>query len=257
MAVSRKSTYPYRFECVISGTRSLKLYKQDNFPEWDSSFLNKKIAIYVKYTITDSKTGNSYNWQATAYTTDQINNDYRVSLATGNFPIIEYKSPEMYKIDFLTKAFNKRTCRTESLCMLYGYLLPSTLISETQISYMTFTLAPEFGYSSITTYDSCAMQEKNDDYNPVTCTASRNDSDFTIKFVPQTYNHNYKLINIDTSTASNLFLSPKNPGPHYQTKVNLFSSSDVLLESMMVNLTKVYGSQLAYADMSASIPMDA
>ena len=38
---AQATPYPYRFECVISGTRSLKLYKQDNFPEWDSSFLKK------------------------------------------------------------------------------------------------------------------------------------------------------------------------------------------------------------------------
>ena len=40
-------------------------------------------------------------------------------------------------------------------------------------------------------------------------------------------------------------------------KVNLFTTSDILYESMMVNLTTVYGSLLDYNFMSVRIPKDA
>lgn len=101
------------------------------------------------------------------------------------------------------------------------------------------------------------MEEKNDDLNPITCTASRKDSDVTIKFFPTSYNHNYKLISIDTSNQAQLFKAPAYPGTHYQMKVNLFTSSDILVESMYVNLTTVYGNLLNYTFMYVKIPKDA
>ena len=60
--------------------------------------------------------------------------------------------------------------------MIYGYIEPSTPQSSIAIKKMLFTLAPEFGYSKLKSYDSCVMEEKNDDYNPITCTASRSNS---------------------------------------------------------------------------------
>lgn len=101
------------------------------------------------------------------------------------------------------------------------------------------------------------MKEKNDDPNTITCTANRTNSDVTVKFIPSSYNHNYKLINIDTSDQTKLFKAPAYPGTHYQMKVNLFTSTNVLVESMMVNLTTVYGDLLNYTYMSARIPKDA
>lgn len=101
------------------------------------------------------------------------------------------------------------------------------------------------------------MEEKNDDFNPTTCSAARADSDVTIKFLPSSYNHNYKLVTIDTSDQTKLFKAPAYPGTHYQMKVNLFTSSDVLVESMKVNLTTVYGNLLNYVYMSVRIPKDA
>ena len=101
------------------------------------------------------------------------------------------------------------------------------------------------------------MEEKNDDFNPTTCSAARADSDVTIKFLPSSYNHNYKLVTIDTSDQTKLFKAPVYPGTHYQMKVNLFTSSDVLVESMKVNLTTVYGNLLNYVHMSVRIPKDA
>ncbi len=89
--------------------------------------------------------------------------------------------------------------------MFYGYLLPSTEYATTQIRYMVYTLPKEFGYSKNTNYDQCSMEEKNDDYNPITCSASRSDSDVSIKFYPTSYNHNYKLVSIDTSDQTQLF----------------------------------------------------
>ena len=212
-STAEATPYPYRFECQVTGTRTLKLYKQDNFPDWDTSFYNRNVVIYLKYTISNSKSGNSNYWYAYAYTTNAVNTDYLVSRAQGYFPIIEYQSPYIYKVNFPTQAFSKRTCRTNSKCMFYGYLLPSTLQSDIQLNYMTYTLPPEFGYSKTRTYDSCSMEEKNDDYNPITCTASRRDSDVTIKFQPISYNNNYKLVAIDASNSnfSLLLLNILNP----------------------------------------------
>jgi hypothetical protein len=78
-----------------------------------------------------------------------------------------------------------------------------------------------------------------------------------MKFAPTSYNHNYKLVTIDTSDQAKLFKAPAYPGTHYQMKVNLFSSSNLLVESMYVNLTTVYGELLNYTYMSVRIPKDA
>lgn len=101
------------------------------------------------------------------------------------------------------------------------------------------------------------MEEKNNDFNPITCTANRTNSDVSVKFYPNSYNHNYKLVTIDTSDQTKLFKAPAYPGNHYQMKVNLFTSANVLVESMMVNLTTVYGDLLAYNSILITIPKDA
>lgn len=101
------------------------------------------------------------------------------------------------------------------------------------------------------------MEEKNNDFNPITCTANRSNSDVILKFYPNTYNHKYKLVTIDASDKTKLFKAPAYPGNHYQMKVNLFTSADVLVESMMVNLTTVYGDLLDYNYLLITIPKDA
>lgn len=50
-----------------------------------------------------------------------------------------------------------------------------------------------------------------------------------MKFAPNSYNHHYKLVTMDTSDQTRLFKAPAYPGTHYQMKVNLFSSSNVLV----------------------------
>lgn len=249
--------YPYRFECYSIGSRSLQIIKQDNFPEWTPAFIDKKVVIYLKYTIEDWKYTSSSNWYLHAYTvTGSTSSWNRVSQAVGTHHIDIYQSPYIYKINFPTQAFSKRTCRTNEICMFYGYLLPSTEYSDIPLRYMTYTIPSEFGYSNLTSYSKCAMEEKNDDYNPITCTSSRNESEVTIKFLPNSYNHNYKLVTIDTADQSQLFKAPAYPGTHYQMKVNMFTSSNVLVESMMVNLTTVYGELLDYDEMNIKIPLD-
>ena len=100
------------------------------------------------------------------------------------------------------------------------------------------------------------MKEKNSDISTVACSKSRTDSDVTLKFNPSSYNHHYKLIKIDTTSVSDLFKTPAYPGDHYQMKVDLYTSSN-LIESMMVNLTTVYGDLLTYPDIEFKIPGDA
>lgn len=140
--------------------------------------------------------------------------------------------------------------------MFYGYLLPSSPQSPIAIDYMTYTLPSEFGYSNQVSYN-CILEDKNDDYNPISCTTRRVDSDVIIKFVPTYYDHKYELVTIDSTDRSKLFRAPKFPGTHYQMKVDLYSSTNLLMESMMVNLTTVYGELLEYPQIYVIIPMDA
>ena len=83
------------------------------------------------------------------------------------------------------------------------------------------------------------------------------DSDVIISFQPTSYNHNYKLVTIDSADQSMLFEAPEYPGTHYQMKVDLYSSTNLLMESMMVNLTTVYGELLEYPQIYVLIPQDA
>jgi len=71
--------------------------------------------------------------------------------------------------------------------------------------------------------------ESNADATTVACTATRNNSFVTMKFTPNTYNMNYKLIKIDTSNPAQLFKSPQYPGNHYQMKVDLYTSANLLV----------------------------
>lgn len=64
------------------------LLKQDNFPTWNSGFINKKVVIYLKYQIADSQIGSCNNWNVNTYTITSVNNWYRVSEGWGNFNII-------------------------------------------------------------------------------------------------------------------------------------------------------------------------
>lgn len=137
---SEADPYPMRFECVSFGSQSLRLLKQSNFPEWTSDFTQKKIILYLKYTINDNKYVTSNTWNAYAYTLNSVDNNYLVSQATGVFLIIEYLSPYIYKINFPTQAFSKRTCRTNQICMFYGYLFPTTLSTPVPVQYMTYTI---------------------------------------------------------------------------------------------------------------------
>ena len=41
-----------------------------------------------------------------------------------------------------------------------------------------------------------------------------------------------------------LFKAPEYPGTHYQMKVDLYAGNHDLMESMMVNLTTIYGELL-------------
>ena len=81
--------YPYRFECHFINSNALKLIKTDDFPEWDSTFVDKKVVLYVNYRIGDYS-GTVGNWEFNTYTSDTLDTDYRVSQGFGNFLISEY-----------------------------------------------------------------------------------------------------------------------------------------------------------------------
>lgn len=81
----------------------------------------------------------------------------------------------------------------------------------------------------------------------------------TIRVLPvsYTFNHNYKLLKIDNKNATRLFTAPQYPGSHYQMKVDLYTSTDLLIESQYINLTSVYGKLLTWNDIIVTIPQDA
>lgn len=144
--------------------------------------------------------------------------------------------------------------------MFYGYLLPTTPQASFQIKYMDYTIPNEFKYSNLVSYNRCDMKEKNSDNFLFGCTATRNNSKVTIRFMPNagyTYNHNYKLLKIDNSDATRLFTAPQYPGTHYQMKVDLYTNTDRLIESQYINLTTVYGKLLSWNDIAIKIPQDA
>ena len=122
---------------------------------------------------------------------------------------------------------------------------------------MTFVLPREFNYSSQQTFDSCFIQSKTTVYEQFSCSLGRNNSRITIAFNPSSYNQQYNLFNIDHSTASLLFTAPSYPGNHYQMRVNLWTTANLLAESQLVNLTTVYGYYLSVPLIKFVIPLDA
>ena len=105
--------YPYRFECKSIGTRNLMINMQDNFPAWVPAYIDRKVVIYLKYVIADYMSTISNQWSISAYTHASSTSSWnRVSQAVGTHHIDIYQSPYIYKINFPTQAFSKRTCRT-------------------------------------------------------------------------------------------------------------------------------------------------
>ena len=70
-------------------SNSIKILKQDNFPTWNSGFINKKVILYIKYQIADWKMVASNTWDVATYTNTALPPDpwYRVSEGTGYFNI--------------------------------------------------------------------------------------------------------------------------------------------------------------------------
>jgi hypothetical protein len=138
----------------------VRLTKQSDFPAWVSNHINRKVVVYLMYIIANGVGSSCSNWYATAFTdtTSSTNpSSTSVSQAVGNFNVINYMSPHIYQINFPTQSFSQRTCTTGELCMFYGYLLPSTLQANYQISYINFGIPKEFGYSNLVTYTNCDM----------------------------------------------------------------------------------------------------
>ncbi len=113
-SLTEAKPYPYRFKCSIISSSTLRITLQSDFPVWQPDFINRNIIIYLKYTISQALLGSNCNdWIARAYTHVSSNsNNYVVSQARGNFYVINYMSPYIYKIDFFTLSFMKRICLT-------------------------------------------------------------------------------------------------------------------------------------------------
>lgn len=240
------------------GSNYVTLNMFNNFPTWDNGFTQRSIYIYLRYTISNGQTVASNNWNAYAYTdTSSTSWYYAVSYAVGNFPIVEYQLPFLYVINFPTRSFNQRTCTIGQKCMIYGFIYPTTPSTTIGINRMSFLLPKEFNYSNVQTYDSCFIQSRTTTYYTFSCPISRNSSQITIGFTPPGYDQKYNLFNIDHSSASMLFTAPNFPGNHYQMQVNLWSTSNTLVESQYINLTTVYGYYLSVPLITFLIPLDA
>jgi hypothetical protein len=73
------------------------------------------------------------------------------------------------------------------------------------------------------------MMESNSDSTTVSCQATKNNSEVSLRFTPSPYNMNYKLITIDTANANQLFKTPEYPGNQYQMKVDLYTNTQLLI----------------------------
>lgn len=257
---SEAKPYPYRFYCEHMSSGKVRLTLPSKFPAFDSTFPTRSIIIYLEYIIVDTVTTvNINNWVATAYAGTTETNVDLISQAVGKFAIAPYISPPISSVDFHTTSFTSRTCTINDQCMFYGYLLPSTLKTSYQISKMVFTLPPEFGYAPITSLTKCLMKGYTD-VSISSCNTDRTNSTFTITYVPASYDHNYKLITLNTD-ATKLFTSPAYPGSHYQMGADLYTTlpngTDMMVETTKVNVTTVYGEYLSVPSIVAKIPLDA
>jgi hypothetical protein len=79
--------YPFRFKCQVMSTGYIQLIKQKDFPAWDSGFINRKVIIYLKYTIATSVAVACSDWVATAYTGLSVSSSNVVSQAKGFFNV--------------------------------------------------------------------------------------------------------------------------------------------------------------------------
>lgn len=103
--------YPYRYKCTTMSSTYIVLNMQSNFPTWNSTFTNRKVIIHIRYTIPDWYGAVSPTWYVRSYSHPTSNSGiYQISQATGTFNILNYQSPFLYKVNFNTKAFSKRTC---------------------------------------------------------------------------------------------------------------------------------------------------
>lgn len=67
--------YPFRFKCEVMNSGYVKIIKQSDFPEWDAGHIDKKVVVYLKYTIdTNQVDGNTAKWYATAFTHVSLTN---------------------------------------------------------------------------------------------------------------------------------------------------------------------------------------
>ncbi len=210
----------------------IKINLQTDFPAWTANYTSRSIFVYLRYVIANYQTVNSNYWTAQAFANPtNTNSNFLVAQGTGRFAIVEYQLPFLYVISLFTRSFGQRTCIINQQCMFYGFLLPSTPQANLTIRSMTFLLPKEFNYSTAQTFDRCTLQPTTTLLYTFGCSIGRNNSQITIGYTPggSNYNQWYNLLNIDASSPSMLFTSPKYPGDHYQMQVNLWSNTNALV----------------------------
>lgn len=92
----------------------MRITQNSDFPAWKPAFINKKVVLYLMYTISQTILGlPCADWVATTYTHPTLtSSNLRVSQGVGHFNVELYQSPYIYKIDFFTYSFTKRICET-------------------------------------------------------------------------------------------------------------------------------------------------
>jgi len=106
-------------------------------------------------------------------------------------------------------------------------------------------------------FDRCTTQTRTSDLQSFNCPVQRNNSQITIGYTPPGYTQLYSLLNLDTSNATQLFTTPPFPGKHYTMRVNLWSNTNALVESQLINITTVFGHYLSVPLITFVIPLDA
>ena len=248
--------YPIRMTCQERWSYRVYVTLNSDHPTWQSNFTQREVYVYLRYTINDAQFTTSNNWYVYTYSSLTTNTNDRISQASGSFPIQEFQSPYLYVLNFPTKSFNARTCAINEQCMFYGFIYPTTPISDIAITRMTFGLPREFKYTSEQVFDSCTVQSRTTDLRVFSCGVSRTQSQVTVEYVPPAYNQEYNLLSIDTANSASLFTAPAHPGDHYTMHVNLWSATDHLVESQAVNVTTVFAHKLAVPNISFTMPLD-
>lgn len=123
---------------------------------------------------------------------------------------------------------------------VFYLLLRPTVGLTPQIGQMVFKVPDEFDYPGVFSHDYCFMLGRTKEDQPL-CKQSREGGQTLIKLTPSNYDQEVKIIQLGSKSSSNWFTAPSLPGDFYNMTVELYSTSNVLLEKQTIDISPVYG----------------